>query len=43
MENRSQVDALTLLRGASEMVTMVIEYEVELQGNCCFMLCLRRF
>ena len=33
MKNCSQFDALTILRGASEMVTMVIEYEVELQGN----------
>lgn len=33
MANCSQFDALTVLRGASEMVTMVIEYEVELQGN----------
>lgn len=33
MRNCSQFDALTILRGASEMVTMVIEYEVELQGN----------
>lgn len=33
MVNCSQFAALTILRGASEMVTMVIEYEVELQGN----------
>jgi len=33
MSNCSQLDALTVLRGASEMVTMVIEYEVELQSN----------
>ena len=33
MANCSQLDALTILREASEMVTMVIEYEVELQGN----------
>ena len=33
MRNCSQFDALAILRGASEMVTMVIEYEVELQSN----------
>ena len=33
LKNCSQFDALTILRGASEMVTMMIEYEVELQGK----------
>jgi len=33
MKDASQSDALTILRGASDSVTMEIEYEAELQGN----------
>jgi len=32
MKDASQSDALTILRGASNSVTMEIEYEAELQG-----------
>ena len=32
MKDASQLDALTILRGASDSVTMEIEYEAELQG-----------
>ena len=41
MRNCSQFDALAILRGASEMVTMVIEYEVELQSNLMHRVCIQ--